>query len=61
VAAEIKVRSNNSQILDFKTALKRSILVWMLGMGFGIFTTISYIFGYYELTRKRHYALGQNQ
>lgn len=49
---KIKVRSNNSQILDFKTALKRSILVWMLGMGFGIFTTISYIFGYYELTRK---------
>jgi hypothetical protein len=49
---KLKVRTNVSEIPDFKRALKRSILVWILGMGLGIFTTISYIFGYYELTRK---------
>ncbi|HHV28863.1 RDD family protein [Acetivibrio mesophilus] len=49
---KIKVRTNDLEIPDFKTALKRSILVWILGMGLGIFTTVSYIFGYYELTRR---------
>lgn len=47
-----KVRTKDSQIPDFKRALKRSILAWIFGMGIGVFTTISYFFGYFELSRK---------
>ncbi|HOM01784.1 MAG TPA: RDD family protein [Acetivibrio sp.] len=49
---KVKVRTVDSEIPDFNKSLKRSILVWILGMGLGIFTSISYIFGYYELTRR---------
>ncbi|HPD01032.1 MAG TPA: RDD family protein [Acetivibrio sp.] len=47
-----EVRANNLKKPDLFASIKRSILVWLLGVGMGVFSSFTYIAGYYLLTRK---------
>lgn len=51
-----EVRANDLKKPDLFTSIKRSILVWVLGLGMGVLSSFTYIVGYYLLTRKG-YAL----
>ena len=47
-----EVRTNNLKKPDLFTSIKRSIAVWILGVGMGVFSSFTYIIGYYLLTRR---------
>lgn len=47
-----RVKALDSKNIDVAMALKRSFVVWALGMGVGIFNYITFFIGYLELKRK---------
>jgi uncharacterized RDD family membrane protein YckC len=48
-----KVFDKNNNKLTFAQALKRSFLVWFMGMGLGIFSLITMIIGFFELRKEK--------
>ncbi|MFZ5987770.1 MAG: RDD family protein [Bacillota bacterium] len=47
-----KVRGSDSNILTFVAALKRSFLVWLIGMGMGLFSLVTMIIAYLNLSTR---------